>query len=166
MGFGPFFPFPTFFKLRNGASPWRAVTDVQLLEALRRRRLRLPPAPSHPFTVHDVSLYVYNLSSHHPSKLYDEYGGGAAGCVYLFADQLTNKDHEGWKVAGGTQRVPDAGGSEVGRKNTLVFHEGRWLRRARWAMDEFNYTKHDEESWLACDMVDLRLYRLRRLDDA
>lgn len=92
------------------------------------------------------------------------YGGGAAdssgGCVYFFSDQLTYLP-DGWKVAAGTQEVLDAGGAVVGHKDTLVFHEGRWLPRTRWAMDEFD-AMHQEG--FRYSGHDLRLYRLRRLD--
>ena len=90
------------------------------------------------------------------------YAGGAGssgGCVYFFSDQFTYQD--GWKVAAGTQRILDAGGAVVGSKDTLVFHEGRWLPRTRWAMDEFDAMYQEGFKY---SYNDLRLYRLRRLD--
>ncbi|WVZ95099.1 hypothetical protein U9M48_040903 [Paspalum notatum var. saurae] len=113
------------------------VTDAELADALARRRRGLPPAPSQSFTVND------HIFLSHPSRLYDEYGGGAGR-------EIWNNHHGdgGWKVAGGTQRVFDAGGGEVAWKDTLVFHEGlRWRPRTRWAVDEFrefNNAKYDE----------------------
>lgn len=44
------------------------VTDVELVDALARRRRGLPPPPSQSFTVHDgddVFIFIYN-----PSNLY------------------------------------------------------------------------------------------------
>lgn len=92
----------------------------------------------------------------------DKYGGGGAtssGGVYFFRNQFTCDD--GWKVAAGTQPVLDGVGAIVGTKDTLVFHEGRWLPRTRWAMDEFK-----AEYQMGFDYSDfwLRLYRLRRLE--
>ncbi|CAO2176491.1 unnamed protein product [Urochloa humidicola] len=125
-------------------------TEAELVDALAQRKWGLPPLASQPFTVHDV--YIFNSD---PSHLYDRFGGGAnsSGCVYFFCGRFTCDD--GWKVAAGTQPVLDGGGAVVGWKDTLVFHEGRWLPRIRWAMDEFETNYHDD--WL-------RLYRLRRLD--
>ncbi|TKW08991.1 hypothetical protein SEVIR_6G062200v4 [Setaria viridis] len=133
-------------------------TDAELVDALARRRLGLPPQPSQPFTVHDV-VVIFNSD---PSDLYDKYGGGGAtssGGVYFFRNQFTCDD--GWKVAAGTQPVLDGVGAIVGTKDTLVFHEGRWLPRTRWAMDEFK-----AEYQMGFDYSDywLRLYRLRRLE--
>ncbi|KAJ1275874.1 hypothetical protein BS78_05G169400 [Paspalum vaginatum] len=131
-------------------------TDAELLEALARRRWGQPPAPSQPFTVHDAFIF-----DSHPARLYDENGRGA-GCVYFFSEPrstthyLERQGERGWKVAGGTRRLMDGGGREVGSKDTLVFHEGRWLPRTRWAMDEFDEHKNYQER-------ELRLYRLRRL---
>nr|XP_034601400.1 uncharacterized protein LOC117862001 isoform X2 [Setaria viridis] len=134
-------------------------TDAELVDALARRRLGLPPQPSQPFTVHDV-VVIFNSD---PSDLYgNKYGGGGAtssGGVYFFRNQFTCDD--GWKVAAGTQPVLDGVGAIVGTKDTLVFHEGRWLPRTRWAMDEFK-----AEYQMGFDYSDywLRLYRLRRLE--
>jgi hypothetical protein len=92
------------------------------------------------------------------------YGGGAdassGGCVYFFSDQFTYQD--GWKVAAGTQPVLDGGGAIVGSKDTLVFHEGRWLPKTRWAMDEFSARDRDEFDFYS--YRSLRLYRLRWID--
>jgi len=41
------------------------VTDVELVDALARRRRGLPPPPSEPFTIHDVFIF-----DHDPSYLY------------------------------------------------------------------------------------------------
>ncbi|CAO2199944.1 unnamed protein product [Urochloa humidicola] len=132
-----------------------AVTEAELVDALAQRKRGLPPPPSQPFTVHDV--YIFNSESH-PSRLYDTYGAGA-DCVYFFCDMFTC--HDSWKVAAGTQPVLDDGGALVGWKDTLVFHEGRWLPRIRWAMDEFRTEYHEGFKFSLCWM---RLYRLRRLD--
>ena len=64
-------------------------------------------------------------------------------------------------MAAGTQRILDAGGAVVGSKDTLVFHEGRWLPRARWAMDEFDAMYQEGFKY---SYNDLRLFRLRHLD--
>ncbi|CAO2206048.1 unnamed protein product [Urochloa humidicola] len=129
-------------------------TDLELVDALAQRLRGLPP-PSQPFTVY-TGVYIFEYN---PSDLYDKYGGGA-DCVYFFCNQSTRQD--GWKVAAGTQRVLDGGGAVVSWKDTLVFHESRWLPSPRWTMDEvrakyqegFSYSYSDD--WL-------RLYRLRRL---
>ncbi|CAO2189818.1 unnamed protein product [Urochloa humidicola] len=124
-----------------------AVTEAELVDALAQRKPGLPPPPSQPFTVHDV--YIFNSESD-PSRLYDTYGAGA-DCVYFFCEMFTCNDS--WKVTAGTQPVLDGG--------ALVFHEGRWLPRMSWAMDEFRTEYHEGFKFSLCWM---RLYRLRRLD--
>ena len=65
-------------------------------------------------------------------------------------------------MAAGTQRILDGGGAVVGSKDTLVFHEGRWLPRARWVLDEFESMDYE-----GIELRDhnLRLYRLWRLGE-
>ncbi|KAF8669950.1 hypothetical protein HU200_051132 [Digitaria exilis] len=119
----------------------------------------LPPSPWQPFTVHDDH---YTLDTD-PSYLYDKYGGGGAdssGCVYFFRSQFNYDD---WTVAAGTQPVLAAAGvgTVIGWKDTLVFQEGRWLPKIRWAMDEF---KAEWQQGFQHSLSWLCLYRLRRLD--
>ncbi|TVU01651.1 hypothetical protein EJB05_52882 [Eragrostis curvula] len=139
-------------------------TDAELVEALARRRLGLPPPP---FAVHELASFFHYDS--HPSQLYERFGGGDAvssgGCVYFFSDQIGAHD---WKVASGNERVFDAdagGGEEIGSKLTLVFDDSRWgiqQGTMRWVMDEFDAAHDDHRGEIPWRLYDLRLYRLRR----
>ncbi|TVU43360.1 hypothetical protein EJB05_09824 [Eragrostis curvula] len=143
-------------------------TDAELVEALARRRLGLPPPP---FAVHELdSFFHYNS---HPFQLYERFGGDDADvssgeCVYFFSDQIGIGAHD-WKVASGNQRVFDAdaggGGEEIGCKLTLVFDDSRWgiqQGTTRWIMDEFDAAHDDRRGEIPWRLYDLRLYRLRR----
>ncbi|CAL5010019.1 unnamed protein product [Urochloa decumbens] len=127
-------------------------TDLELLDSLAQKLRGLLPPPSQPFTVHD-GIYIFN---HNPSYLYDNYGGGA-DCVYFFCNQFSYQD--GWKVAAQTQEIVDGSGAKVGLKDTLVFHESRWLPRTRWTMDEFMARYQEGFKWFSDST---RLYRLHR----
>ncbi|KAF8712876.1 hypothetical protein HU200_028652 [Digitaria exilis] len=137
------------------AMPQQPATDAELVDALARRMRGVPPPPSQPFTVHDDH---YTLDTD-PSYLYDKYGGGGAdssGCVYFFSSQLNYDDWTPVLDSGG-----GSSGTIIGWKDTLVFQEGRWLPKIRWAMDEF---KGEWQQGFQRSLSWLCLYRLRRLD--
>ncbi|CAN6216068.1 unnamed protein product [Urochloa humidicola] len=129
-------------------------TDLELIDALTQKLRGLPLRPTQPFTVHD-DIYIFG---HNPSYLYDNYGGGA-DCVYFFSNQYSFSFKDSWKVAAQTQVILDGSGANVGLKDTLVFHESRWLPRTRWTMDEFKARYQEGFKWLSDS---IRLYRLHR----